>query len=93
MPLEDAGAVEHEKRATIAPNAITRCSPGHNDHSGHRGALFKMTAAKVRLALEVMGQKEKESDWIMQRTGYDPTNTLPACRAGGHATDGRVKSR
>ena len=54
------------------------------------GAPFKMTAAKVRLAMAAMGQKETKVADLVQRTGYYPADALPACRPDGELRkDGR----
>jgi len=51
------------------------------------GAPFKMTAAKVRLAMAAMGQKEtKVTDLCSD--GYYPANALPARRARWDAAQG-----
>jgi DNA invertase Pin-like site-specific DNA recombinase len=57
------------------------------------GAPYNMTAAKVRMAMAAMGQKETKVADLCSELKYLPANALPACRAGRHATQGRAESR
>jgi DNA invertase Pin-like site-specific DNA recombinase len=56
------------------------------------GAPLKMTAAKVRLAMAAMGQKETKVADLCSELNIT-RHALPARRAGRHATQGRAESR
>jgi DNA invertase Pin-like site-specific DNA recombinase len=52
------------------------------------GAPFKMTAAKVRLAMAAMGQKETKVTDLCSELAITRQNALPACRARWDAAQG-----
>ena len=49
------------------------------------GAPFKMTAAKVRLAMAAMGQPQNQGCRSMPGTGGNPADPLQTCKSGGHS--------
>ena len=53
------------------------------------GRPYKMTAAKLRLAMAAMGQPETKVAGAMRRAGSHPPDALPACRSQREAATRR----
>ena len=56
------------------------------------GAPFKMTAAKLRLAMASMGQAQDQDRRSMPGTKDNPSDLVQACRTGRHYPRGRTQT-